>query len=234
MFKRLSLLACLVCAGCSSVEPPSTSNEPVETLSSGVTGNVQIDCGSTTGAAPFAADEDFAGGTSINRAITNDTSKVTHPAPAAVYQTARVGNFTYSAKGFAAGSSATIRLHFAETLFSTAGARVFNVSINGATVLSNFDVFKTAGAENRAYIAQFTEPASAAGAYVIQFSSVVSSSLVSGIEINTTPINSCATNNGGCAPNATCTSTGSGTNTCTCNAGYTGTGVTCTPITTPA
>jgi len=43
-------------------------------------------------------------------------------------------------------------------------------------------------------------------------------------------VNACATNNGGCSSNATCTSTGPGTNTCTCKAGFTGNGVTCTAV----
>jgi hypothetical protein len=43
-----------------------------------------------------------------------------------------------------------------------------------------------------------------------------------------TPINPCATNNGGCSPNATCTYTGPGMNTCACNTpDYSGNGYTC-------
>ena len=42
-------------------------------------------------------------------------------------------------------------------------------------------------------------------------------------------INECATNNGGCAAQATCANT-SGGNICTCNSGYSGTGVTCDAI----
>jgi hypothetical protein len=42
-------------------------------------------------------------------------------------------------------------------------------------------------------------------------------------------VNECATNNGGCAPNATCTNT-PGSRTCACNAGYAGNGVTCADV----
>jgi hypothetical protein len=42
-------------------------------------------------------------------------------------------------------------------------------------------------------------------------------------------INECATNNGGCSPDATCANT-PGSRTCTCNAGFTGNGVTCLDI----
>jgi hypothetical protein len=47
----------------------------------------------------------------------------------------------------------------------------------------NFDVFAAAGAQNKAIARQFTAGANTSGAYVIQFTSVVNNSLVSGIEI---------------------------------------------------
>ena len=131
----------------------------------------------------FLADADFSGGGTINHANTIDLSAVTNPAPMAVYQTARTGNFSYTFSGFSPGSSHTVRLHFAETYFSTAGSRTFNVSINGVQVLTNFDVFAAAGAKNKAVIEQFTENASSTGNYVITFTSVVNNSLISGIEI---------------------------------------------------
>ena len=124
---------------------------------------------------PFLADADFAGGGTINHANTIDLSGVTNPAPMAVYQTARTGNFSYTISGFAAGSSHTLRLHFAETFFSAAGSRTFNVSINGTQVLTKFDIFAAAGAKNKAVIKQVTAVASSTGNYVIVFSSVVPS-----------------------------------------------------------
>ncbi len=133
--------------------------------------------------APFLADEYFSGGGTIYHDNAINTSGVTNPAPQAVYQRARVGNFTYTIPSFNPGTSHTLRLHFAETYFSTAGSRVFDVSINGSPVLTNFDIYKTAGAKNKAVVEQFTENASATGQYVIQFTSVVNQSLLSGIEV---------------------------------------------------
>src|SRR5258708_986467 len=132
---------------------------------------------------PFLADEDFNGGSTINHTNTIHPSRATNPATAAHYQPARVGNFTYTVPGFAAGSSQIVRLHFAETFFTTAGSRTFNVSINGTQVLTNFDIFATAGAQNKAVIEQFTENANSTGQYVIQFTSVLNQSLVSQIQI---------------------------------------------------
>jgi chitodextrinase len=132
---------------------------------------------------PFVADMDFTGGATINHANTIDLSKVTSPAPMAVYQSARIDSFTYTIPGFVAGSSHTVRLHFAETFFSTPGSRTFNVTINGTQVLKAFDIYAAAGGKNIANIQQFTVNANSSGQYVIQFTSVVNNSLVSGIEV---------------------------------------------------
>jgi hypothetical protein len=148
----------------------------------GGTAATKINCGGPA-APPFVADVDFAGGTTINHANTIDTSGVTSPAPAVVYQTARTGNFTYTIPGFSASSSHTVRLHMCETYFSTVGSRTFNVGINGTTVLTSYDIFAATGAKNKAIAPQFTVNANASGQYVIQATSVVNNSLISGIEI---------------------------------------------------
>jgi hypothetical protein len=131
----------------------------------------------------FVADEDFAGGGLIAHANTIDLTGVTNPAPMSVYQKARSGNFSYTIPGFIAGETKTVRLHFAETFFSTAGSRTFNVSINGTQVLTNFDIFAAAGAKNKAVIEQFSIPASSTGQYVIVVSNVVNTAMLSAIEI---------------------------------------------------
>jgi beta-glucanase (GH16 family) len=143
---------------------------------------VQINAGGPA-VSPFIADTDFSGGHTINHANTINLSGVTNPAPMAVYQTARVATSTYTIPGFAAGSSHTVRLHFAETFWTAANSRLFNVSINGTQVLTNFDIFATAGAQNKAVIEQFTANANSSGQYVITFTSVKDLSLISGIEI---------------------------------------------------
>jgi hypothetical protein len=112
-------------------------------------GGVDISAGGPA-AAPFVADEDFAGGATA--AVTNaiSTTGVTNPAPQSVYQHNRYGNFTYTIPGFTAGASYTVRLHFAEEYWTTAGSRVFNVSVDGTQVLTNFDIFAAAGGEYKA------------------------------------------------------------------------------------
>ena len=153
------------------------------TAGSGTGGSsLAIDCAGP-GASAYVADADFTGGTLNNHPNTIDVSGVTNPAPAVVYQNNRLGNFSYTIPGFAAGSSHTVRLHFAETYFGTSGSRTFNVTINGVQELTNFDIFAAAGAMNKAIAKPFTVNANASGAYVIQVTSVVNNGLLAGIEI---------------------------------------------------
>ena len=153
------------------------------TAGSGTGGTVAIDCAGPA-APPYVADVDFTGGSVNVHANTIDVSGVTNPAPQVVYQDNRLGSFSYTVPGFVAGSSHTVRLHFAETYFSTAGSRTFNVSINGTQQLAGFDIFAAAGnVKNKAVVRAFTLNANASGAYVIQVTSVVNNGLLGGIEI---------------------------------------------------
>src|SRR5260370_1103791 len=106
--------------------------------------NVQINAGGSA-ASPFVADTDFTGGATAATTHTIDTSGVSNPAPLAVYQSNRYGNFTYTIPGLTPGASYTVRLHFAETYWTKRGQRVFNVSLNGQQVLTNFYIFAPAG-----------------------------------------------------------------------------------------
>ena len=159
------------------------SNQATATTQACAGTAVEINSGGPA-VSPFVADVDFAGGGTIHHSNTIDLSGVTNPAPMAVYQTGRDGNFTYTIPGFTAGSSHTVRLHFAETFWTSAGSRIFNVSINGTGVLTNFDIFAAAGAMNKAVIEQFTANANSSGQYVIKFTTVKDNSLINGIEIH--------------------------------------------------
>ncbi len=145
-------------------------------------GGLRINSGGTA-AAPFAADTDFTGGTTVTTTKTVDTTGVTNPAPQSVYQSNRFGTFSYSEPGLNAGATYTVRLHFAETFWTAAGQRTFNVIINGQQVLTNFDMLATAGAANKAVVEQFTIPADANGRITLQFNTVKDNAQVNGIEI---------------------------------------------------
>jgi hypothetical protein len=146
----------------------------------------------TGGAAvsPYQADTFFNGGHIASTASSIDTSAVTNPAPAAVYQTWRESSkkaptFSYTLPGLTPGVSYTVRLHFAENSLSRIGARRFGVTINGAQVLANFDVLATAGAEHKALVQSFTVNANGSGQMVINFSGVTANNgaIVNGIEV---------------------------------------------------
>ncbi|HVZ71417.1 MAG TPA: discoidin domain-containing protein [Polyangia bacterium] len=153
-------------------------------------GAAHVNCGGPA-LGSFVPDTDFSGGATLVRNVTIDLTGVVNPPPMAVYQTQRYNNMTYTFPGFAAGSKNDIRLHFADTKWTTANQRLFNVTINGALVLSNFDVIGTAGAPNKAVAETVTLPADSSGKYTIQFVGTKDATMVSGIEITPTASGAC-------------------------------------------
>ncbi len=117
----------------------------------------EIDAGSSTAVSPFVADTGFNTGNQFSSTAAIDLSHTYNPAPAAVYQSSRwAPSFTYTFTGLSAGATYAVRLHFAELTWTAAGQRVFNVAINGTSVLSDFDIIATSGAQNRALTEEFT------------------------------------------------------------------------------
>ncbi|HVZ71291.1 MAG TPA: malectin domain-containing carbohydrate-binding protein [Polyangia bacterium] len=174
-------------AGCVGGEPGGASDTGVSRVTSAVTftsGGAQVNAGSTSAVAPFIADANYSGGGTVTRNNTIDLTHAANPAPAAVYQSQRYGDFTYTFGGFAASSLADIRFHFCDTHWTTPGQRIFNVYINGTQVLFNLDVVAAIGAGNRAYVLKLTNlQANLSGQYVIQFTTVKDAATVSGIEV---------------------------------------------------
>jgi fibronectin type 3 domain-containing protein len=149
---------------------------------------------STGGDYPFVADEDFSGGgdNGVTTATINLTQPGVNAAPMAVYQHGRSGVFTYTIPGLTAGTQYTVLLHFAETYFTAAGDREFNVAINGTSVLTNLDVYATVGA-NAALLKTFTATANSSGDIVIAFTlGAANQPLVMGIEVRSTSSSSCS------------------------------------------
>ena len=152
----------------------------------GVTTTLAIDSGGGT-AGSFVADTDFTGGSTQVTSNTIDVSGATSPAPAAVYQSNRYGAFTYLISSLEAGTPYKIRLHFAELYWTQSGKRLFNVFLNGNQVLSNFDIYAAAGAQNKAIIEEFTILTPPTGTVEISLGAVADNPLISGIEIVATP-----------------------------------------------
>jgi hypothetical protein len=164
----------------SAVNAAGESDNSVEVAA--LPGGQAVNCGGGI-AGWFGADFGFSGGNTSSTTSTIDLSGLTNPAPQAVYQANRYGNSTCTISGLTPNVTYWVRLHFAESYWSTAGKRVFNVSINGATRLSNFDIFSAAGAQNKAAIKEFYATANSSGQMVIQFATVTDNAQVNGIEV---------------------------------------------------
>ena len=140
----------------------------------------QVRSGNTEAAPPFQADQFASGGNTTSTGQPIDTTGVADPAPEAVYQSVRYGDFSYTFPGLTPGGAYAVRLHFAESYSGGfIGERLFDVAINGAAVLPRFDVTEAAGGANKALVEQFNTTADTAGAITIQFNGA----LVSGLEI---------------------------------------------------
>jgi fibronectin type 3 domain-containing protein len=142
----------------------------------------------------FAADTDFVGNT-LTYTTTNsiDTSAVYQAPPQSVYQSMRYADspgFGYNIVGLTPGVTYTVRLHFEEPTLFGANRRVFNVTLNGAAFLTNFDIYVAAGnAGNKAVAEVGTATADANGQISINFSNITNDPLVCAIEVySNTPI----------------------------------------------
>ena len=142
---------------------PATNNPMVNGIAvTPLPGAIAIDAGGTA-AGSYVADTDFSGGTDADE-FDDQHEQRGHTRTQQVYQTVRYGtSFAYTIPHLTPGASYNVRLDFAESYFTQAGQRVFDVSINGVPVLTNFDAFAVAGGENIAiaenFVALATTPA---------------------------------------------------------------------------
>jgi hypothetical protein len=139
----------------------------------------------------------FAGDTLPNGAgngiITTTTAAINvsapNAAPALVYQSQRYGPMQRTFTGLTPGAAYTVRLHFAELYWGTsghpgAGQREFNVAINGTTVLTNFDVYASAGAAQTAVVRDFAATADKTGTITLTLTNGArDNAMINGVEI---------------------------------------------------
>jgi arabinoxylan arabinofuranohydrolase len=135
----------------------------------------------------WSSDSNYNSGTAYST-----TTTVSNALPAAsdmaLYQTERYGNpFTYSFN--VPAGSYQVSLKFAETYFTAAGQRIFNLSINGTQVLTNFDIYASAGAAGKALDRVFNNIAPSNGVITIQFGTAsVDNAKVDAIQIIPQPV----------------------------------------------
>ena len=123
----------------------------------------------------YQADMDYSGGLKWST-----MSPITGKVDGALYRSVRFGNFSYKIP--LANGNYTVKLKFAELYWNAAGQRIFNVSMQGQTVISNLDIFSHVG-RNAAY--DVSIPVNVTnGVLNIQFTSIVDYACVSAIEVS--------------------------------------------------
>ena len=158
----------IVAATSASAAPPSAGSP------------IRVNAGGGSATDPqgrlWSADTGSTGGYSwsANNAIANTNTP-------ALYQSCRYGpSFNYQFP--VPNGNYTVNLKFAEVSRTAPGQRAFNVAVNGAPVLSNFDIFAQAGGEFIALDRTFPVTVSG-GRIVVQFSAGTDWPLVSAIEV---------------------------------------------------
>ena len=142
-----------------------------------------VNCGGGA-AGQFFADAYSSGGSTSSSGSIVDTSAVTAPAPQAVYQSERHGVCTYTFTNLTSGLNYKVRLHFSENYWTMVGQRIFNVSINGKQVLTNYDIIAAAGAANKANIQEFTTVPTSTNTIAVSYANTSKDQAkASGIEI---------------------------------------------------
>ena len=138
---------------------------------------IAIESGGTVAVSNFVPDVFWGGSTTVSTtSATITTTGIANAAPAAVYQSERYGNgvagqdLLYNIPGLTPGATYKVRLHNSENYWTAAGQREFNVTIEGVQVLTNFDIFNTTGAKDKAVVNDFNTVVDSTGHLVIDFS----------------------------------------------------------------
>jgi hypothetical protein len=132
-------------------------------------------------------DGDFSGGTVYTTAAAIDTSQLGTSSPQSTFQSERYGNFTYTIPNLLPNQPYIVTLDFAEIYWDAPGERLFNVLINGDPVLTNFDIYATAGGKDRAIDRQFECSTGDNGEIVVKFVTLKDNAKVSGIQVTPAP-----------------------------------------------
>ncbi|MGV8835176.1 malectin domain-containing carbohydrate-binding protein, partial [Cellvibrio sp.] len=126
----------------------------------------------------YQPDRFASGGTT--QTVTDGIAGVTEDA---LYQSERYGTYTYEIP--VSNATYNVVLHFAELYHNGAGARAFNVSVEGQAVLSDFDLFGLVG-RNTAYDQRVNNIAVTDGKLTINLTTIVDNATISGFAIYST------------------------------------------------
>jgi hypothetical protein len=103
----------------------------------------------------------FSGAPSWSYTAYDVSSSIANTSDPGLYQNQFFGGTGVAQTWFGlAPGNATVQLYFAETYWTATNSRLFDVALNGNTVLTNFDIFQQAGGIDMALIKTFTVNAS--------------------------------------------------------------------------
>ena len=162
------LLASALAIIATACAAPAPRSEPFVTPSfSGPVNAVSINAGGLA-VGEFRADEYFSRGATYGTDVPVNMTRITEsPPPTAVFNSERYGAMTYTIPQRSGPQSVT--LYFVESYVTGPGQRLFDVAINGKAVLTDFDIFATAGGANIAVARSFATTADAEGNVAISF-----------------------------------------------------------------
>jgi Malectin domain len=146
---------------------PTTMNTPI----------FRPNCGGQAYNAPWLVDQYLTGDSSVY----TTTKPILNTNDPILYQSERYGK-SFGYKVPVANGIYIVNLYFAEIYYSNVGQRLFNVSIQGALMLSSFDIIAAAKGANRAVVKSFVATVSN-GSLTIDFKSVVNNAKISALEV---------------------------------------------------
>ena len=123
----------------------------------------------------WQADQSFSGGSTFS-----STADISNTNNDVLFQTERYGNFSYDIP--VANGTYTINLNFAEIFWTSPGARVFDVTVEGQSVIDDLDIFTQLGA-NTALIQEFLGISVTDGELNIEFVTEVDNAKLSALEV---------------------------------------------------
>jgi hypothetical protein len=161
---------------------------PVKTVFAQQDPIIRINSGTTTSevtseGVTFIADTYFTS-SNLGPAVTVPISGTFNDA---IYQTERIANENLDPFGYTipvpANGTYSVTLHFAEIAFQSNGQRVFDVLVEGATVLNDYDIHAAAAGSNTAVVENILNVNVSDGVLDIQLLSVTQRAKISAIEV---------------------------------------------------
>jgi len=172
-----------------SSPPPTPNGVVVDRVNAGgaaVTGGWTVDTVATP--SPWSNSTATKNKVSTTTSVIDMTS-ATIPAgtPSSIFQTGRYdqagGKDMIWTMPVPSAGTYKVRLYFAETYWTAAGRRTFDVTINGTKVLTGFDIFAAAGGARKGIVREYT--VTTTGPISITFGRGVDNPLVNAIEVLT-------------------------------------------------